>query len=533
MSLSDVSLQPPTLGSVSSKAHFAPEAASGQVRPAIATRPPQPLTSSQPEGHAINLDTTLRECIPTQSISRPSQALEGVLQIPNPEPNLSTTQEDKSQRPQTQRNVLDPRPSLTLPSRRPLPQDDDNSSSEASSSFETLTATVATGISPPAAELPQDHPYLKLKDRAYRVLFEGYRKLMRQHGYGSAAASESAGAPTNQRGAGHSKKRSRAQSSSAGNEAPHDSDSETPLQSPSVGAKRIRADGEIVPFACPYFKYNATAYTQCCTKKLSRIRDVKQHLRRHHGPVIYCARCGTTFADETRLHEHAQNVECLRRPNARPERMTVTQMQALSTRAPRGLSEEEQWNIVFNTLFPGHPLPRSPYLDSDLFIDMVGYVRYQQTMGPRILRNFLTARGTVDWGFPAGDFDALSFSIFQEALQQIFNNWADGDRTEPQQPQDPAPVDGSSSMNDSESIPVASSSAASVPTAETVFTDNGSSSYSFVPSQNNAPSSAFSWDSNEESMWNNFNLSSDSALESIITPADEAQVRSSYESYQW
>lgn len=57
-------------------------------------------------------------------------------------------------------------------------------------------------------------------------------------------------------------------------------------------------------FACPYLAYKPATYRSCLRYKLSRIADVKRHLKRCHMHPPYCPRCMETFTNEETRDEH-------------------------------------------------------------------------------------------------------------------------------------------------------------------------------------------------------------------------------------
>ena len=61
-------------------------------------------------------------------------------------------------------------------------------------------------------------------------------------------------------------------------------------------------------FACPFWKKHPRAYRDCFSYKLSRIKDVKQHLARQHTP-LYCERCLRVFPDRYSKSIHLESDE--------------------------------------------------------------------------------------------------------------------------------------------------------------------------------------------------------------------------------
>ncbi|KAI0811341.1 hypothetical protein GGR55DRAFT_96355 [Xylaria sp. FL0064] len=58
--------------------------------------------------------------------------------------------------------------------------------------------------------------------------------------------------------------------------------------------------------ACPFYTNNPAQYFKCARYKLSRIKDVKQHLTRIHKEPIHCSRCYTIFDNESTRDDHVR-----------------------------------------------------------------------------------------------------------------------------------------------------------------------------------------------------------------------------------
>ncbi|CCF40528.1 hypothetical protein CH063_11070 [Colletotrichum higginsianum] len=135
--------------------------------------------------------------------------------------------------------------------------------------------------------------------------------------------------------------------------------------------KRQRSDKANITLACPFYKKDRQLHGSCYGKRLSRIRDVKQHLRRRHYMPIYCPMCYKNFSDETKRDNHMREIACERGTHLGPIGISQEQQGELSKRAPRQHTEEEQWYGIFDILFPDHPRPNSAYIDSSVITDVL------------------------------------------------------------------------------------------------------------------------------------------------------------------
>jgi len=127
-------------------------------------------------------------------------------------------------------------------------------------------------------------------------------------------------------------------------------------------------------FACPMYKYDKAQHKSCSRLQLTRVRDVKQHLLRRHRRGIYCPICKKLFADEISRDVHTNKLACMEPPGGVSiTGITDKQKNSLSRRVNRSLNEIEQWNSIWDILFPESPRPGSPYVANKLVeaIDMI------------------------------------------------------------------------------------------------------------------------------------------------------------------
>lgn len=191
-------------------------------------------------------------------------------------------------------------------------------------------------------------------------------------------------------------------------------------------SKRRRTSDRQLTFACPYTKKDPMSYRDCYRYKLSRIRDVKQHLVRCHRNPPYCARCMDTFKTEEERDEHIRESLCPLRPSVRLDGITESQRSQLAKKSASNTSPEAQWFAVFDIVFPGHkPRPLSPYVDSELLQDITLYQDFLTSHGPRILSRVLDEQGVVTWNLPNEERDLAAFQqeIFGEGLHEVFDQW--------------------------------------------------------------------------------------------------------------
>jgi len=168
-------------------------------------------------------------------------------------------------------------------------------------------------------------------------------------------------------------------------------------------------------FACPFWKKDPQRHRDCYRYTLNRIGDVKQHMLRRHTH-LYCQRCSRTFPDDESLTSHLDNDSCQRYPNRQPEGITQSQQNELK-RKRKNRSDEEQWFVMWDIVFPGRQRPSSPYLDADLSRDHCEFVEFLTDYGPRILADALSSECIL--------FESHEFlrRILQAGMNEIHEQW--------------------------------------------------------------------------------------------------------------
>lgn len=221
------------------------------------------------------------------------------------------------------------------------------------------------------------------------------------------------------RGGGQAQKSSgkRSQSSSS----THDSGEKTGRRA----SNKRQAVARRFSFACPFAKKDTTGHRTCYRYCLTRIRDVKQHLKRCHRMPEYCPRCSELFDDEERRNEHLRGASCEVGPPPQIEGISKAQQSQLGRRVASQMSEEDQWFTVFDILFPGHPRPRSPYMDWELSEQMQIFSDFLVLQGNVLLSSFLDSQHAVTWELPFGERDSERFqhNVLADGLQYVFDQF--------------------------------------------------------------------------------------------------------------
>lgn len=196
---------------------------------------------------------------------------------------------------------------------------------------------------------------------------------------------------------------------------------------PGQGGSRKRSRKNRSPgyfhrsLACPFAKKDPARYHECYKNRITRIQDVKQHLRRFHEPPIYCLICKDTFKSEAELQTHAEARSCTLRPE-KVDGVDRDQKERLSKNVDRKLSTEDQWYSIFDILFPGFdPRPRSPYVEGSVNPVLLAFQDFMTHQGPSVLLASLQARDLVTSS--PGDQKRLLLATLAEGLEAIGDGW--------------------------------------------------------------------------------------------------------------
>ncbi|KFA56075.1 hypothetical protein S40293_00054 [Stachybotrys chartarum IBT 40293] len=118
-------------------------------------------------------------------------------------------------------------------------------------------------------------------------------------------------------------------------------------------------------FACPFYRRDPRMYRECMYRKLTRIRDVKQHIQRRHTPASSCPVCHSTFPSTKEGAEHIRKRRCQPREVASlnfVNGISIEAQEQLKHRVDRTVTAEKQWYEVWDILFKGVPRPDKAYL---------------------------------------------------------------------------------------------------------------------------------------------------------------------------
>lgn len=169
-------------------------------------------------------------------------------------------------------------------------------------------------------------------------------------------------------------------------------------------------------FACPFGRKDPARYSQCFKYELKRIRDVKQHLRRCHRRPIHCALCGKLFRDEDTRDIHLREMKCTPKELPEIEGMTGSQLAQLTSRCSAKMTEEDQWFVVWDIVFPGHRRPESPYVVGQMVQELLAFRDFFIRSGPAIVHERLVEENSYN--------AETLLRMVEEGFQRIADRWS-------------------------------------------------------------------------------------------------------------
>ncbi|KAK0639791.1 hypothetical protein B0T16DRAFT_395454 [Cercophora newfieldiana] len=176
-------------------------------------------------------------------------------------------------------------------------------------------------------------------------------------------------------------------------------------------------------FACPFYRRDPLRYMDCIHLKLTRVRDVKQHIQRKHSVPAYCCPiCHQRFNSAAQRDDHIRERKCIPQPRDSPESPDSAALDRLKSRFDRCLPPVDQWHTIWNILFPGQPKSTSPYLGS-LIEESIDILRgfWQQEGGLIISSVLRRTERAEDNEFVSG----LLLAVFDEMQVQLGQKYHD------------------------------------------------------------------------------------------------------------
>ncbi|KAK8131645.1 hypothetical protein PG984_008083 [Apiospora sp. TS-2023a] len=186
-------------------------------------------------------------------------------------------------------------------------------------------------------------------------------------------------------------------------------------------------DDEGATLACPFYKKDKITHSKCLNFRLSRIKDVKQHLNRKHLQPQFCARCGQQFATQESLRAHTRSGSCALADFMEPEGITEDQKKELGTRVGRKFGLAEQWYQVWDIVFPLLDRPISPFVESPIQEILTGFREYWAENGQSIITEHIQDTEALPYSIPHEERDLASLysTSLQQSMTLLVNRYID------------------------------------------------------------------------------------------------------------
>ncbi|KAK0374258.1 hypothetical protein CLIM01_08398 [Colletotrichum limetticola] len=208
-------------------------------------------------------------------------------------------------------------------------------------------------------------------------------------------------------------------------------------RSEQVIAKRQRQERKHeVSLACPFWKSDPISYHECSRRKLTRVRDVKQHLNRCHTPKHYCQRCLRLFTNDNALREHVSaegGWTCSRSDSDTLNGISHEQSRRLHQRSTPSTSDECQWFAMWEIIFPGKHRPRSAYMDHEISEDLAAFQEHLDSRAGPALHEALESRGFIP-GLTTEEERQLVQGVISDVLYRLRQDWTSSRSVIPQAP---------------------------------------------------------------------------------------------------
>lgn len=217
-------------------------------------------------------------------------------------------------------------------------------------------------------------------------------------------------------------KRKRADDRGSGNE---DSDDDDDGDSPKRPSQKSRtgSSGKLPSrlLACPFYKWKPHTHRQCRNKVLRKICRMKYHLWRGHLMPIHCDVCFMEFDNTQDRATHIRQRNCeLRDPKAW-DCITEEQRAQIKRRVKTKMTEEEQWYEVYRILFPGDPVPDSPYIDGFLADEVIALQEFMAQQWPPIFNRLIKEKLPDELRNHEEIVREFSHYLFEEAVNHLLH----------------------------------------------------------------------------------------------------------------
>jgi hypothetical protein len=220
-------------------------------------------------------------------------------------------------------------------------------------------------------------------------------------------------------------KKTKRQSTNGDNGEGQDGDDDGENSQTTLPNVAENGQGTCLFFACPFVKRYPHRYHKCYSYTLKDVARVKYHLFRDkvHRLPIYCPTCSERFSLEDLRDEHVRASNCTMKPQVKWEGISANQREKLNKRSPSTNSAVENWNAVYRILFPGDPIPASPYIDMSLSGELRAFWEHALSTGPSVWNEILRTELPENLRSSLEELQSFHRSFYSEAIARLFETW--------------------------------------------------------------------------------------------------------------
>jgi len=159
------------------------------------------------------------------------------------------------------------------------------------------------------------------------------------------------------------------------------------------------------PLACPFYKFDPRQHHECRYFVLRRVKDIKQHIQRKHPTLDtdpFPSRVCSPFQGITAHH------------NEKTKKYPA-----------RGKDIQDQWYDMWELIFPGHPRPKTIYLDNS----REGRMRMLRRVWEGRKTEIMSSVSTIP-GVPPANHESDSLWRFFDHVMETYLRYVDDDMSD-------------------------------------------------------------------------------------------------------
>jgi hypothetical protein len=195
----------------------------------------------------------------------------------------------------------------------------------------------------------------------------------------------------------------------------------------SIDSDANEEECSLPSFACPLFRRHPLHNMECACRRLTRIRDVRQHLSRHHY-LIACSICQETLSSSKELTDHLASRSCSERkpqPTITEVAISLDIIQKLKDCNYRGKTPEEQWYEIWDTLFEDKSKPHGSHFLGTFAQETTSIMRdVWKSTAREVITSYVAERHITPKVQP-GDLEDILVTLVDRLQVQVENRMQD------------------------------------------------------------------------------------------------------------